>query len=200
MRTILFILILALCAIQCNNDNPEKESKLEPPENDPVLAEREAEAVASDTVELKQVFIFNRPDFFTLIKDGKASYWGYLQGVEKSDSSGPYFMSEYFSDTLSFELFYVPEDLSRRDKISFDSIEVARANDFQGYNCYAFVYPMVDPDKAEDYHADNTPYPVVVYSYYREKGSWKELDAATANDLTELSQIRMRAIYAAKGG
>ena len=133
------------------------------------------------------------PDFLQLGKRGQTvQYW--FQGVGKSDSSGPYTASEFFSDTLSFELVYYPRN---GDKTAVDASTVAKAaaNNYTDLICFVFVYPMQDPDKMKDEHADNVNYPVQVKAYVRKGDHWELKSLGVAQDLTALSRFKIRCIY-----
>ncbi len=135
------------------------------------------------------------PDFLTLSKnENTESSKGFLQGVNTSDSSGPYIFTEYYSDSLSFQLIYVSRSYEK-DAITFDSIQKAEGNDYRDFICYTFVYPMQNPDKMEDYHKDNVTYPVNVKCYVRKMKNWELLSESKVNDLRELSQYKIKCIY-----
>jgi hypothetical protein len=107
----------------------------------------------------------NPPDFLEISKKAKESFIGYLQGVEKSDSSGPFVIREYISDTLSFALIFSPKQVEK-SAVDFKAIRKAAANNYDDYLCLAFVYPMKNVDPAnKDYHVDTTPYPISIESY-----------------------------------
>lgn len=124
------------------------------------------------------------PDFLALSKN-KTRYKGYLQGVPMSDSSGPYIFSEYYSDTLSFRLFYLPKHQDKRT--GGDSLLMA------------FVLPMQDPDKMEDYHDDPVTYPVQVRCYARKDKVWRYVANETVNDITGLSMFQIKYILQETG-
>jgi len=153
------------------------------------------DSVKATTGEPKMDSISNAiPDFLLLAKaKNTTAYQGFLQGVEKNDSSGPYYFKEYYGDTLSFQLVYFPKTFDKR-LVNYDSIRKAEANNYSDYICFAFVYPMKDPDKMKD-HSDNVTYPVTVTSYVRKNGEWKLLSGSKAGNLTELSKYQTRCIY-----
>lgn len=156
----------------------------------------EGDSISNKTLtnQVQQDASYKVPDFLALSKNENAAYNGFLQGVDRSDSSGPYIYSEYFSDSLSFQLFFVPK-YQEKDIITFDSIRRAATSGYRDYFCLAFVYPMQDPDKMEDYHADNVVYPVNVKCYVRKDRIWEFLSESQVIDLTDLSQFKIRCIY-----
>ena len=134
------------------------------------------------------------PDFLAIANTVKNASRVYLQGVEKSDSSGPYVIKEFVGDTLSFDLIFYPKNGNKSD-VTFEGIKGARMNDYHDFYCFVFVYPMKDPDKMKDYHADNAVYPVVVNSYVRKENSWTFLSQAKARNLSELSEYEIKTLY-----
>ncbi|PZR07017.1 MAG: hypothetical protein DI539_24185, partial [Flavobacterium psychrophilum] len=136
------------------------------------------------------------PDYLALSKnENTESSRGFLQGVNTSDSAGPYIVTDYYSDSLSFQLLYVSRAYEK-EAITFDSIQKAELNGYKDFVCYTFVYPMLAPDKMKDYHNDNVTYPVNVKCYVRKVNGWKFLSESKVNDLRELSQYKIKCIYA----
>lgn len=134
------------------------------------------------------------PDFLGLSNNQTTEYKGYLQGVNKNDSSGPYIFKEYYSDSVSFQLFYLPKH-QQKSIVTFDSIKKAKDNDYRDYTLIAFVYPMQDPEKAEDYHEDNVKYPVSVKCYAKREKNWEYVSEQIVRDLTEFSQFQIKCIH-----
>jgi len=50
--------------------------------------------------------------------------------------------------------------------------------------------------ESPDYHKDNTPYPVVVKSYVLRNEFWILVSSCVAKNLTELSECKIRIMYA----
>jgi hypothetical protein len=50
------------------------------------------------------------------------------------------------------------------------NLDKYRWSDYKNFACFVFIFKMYDPDKMEDYHADNTQYPAFVKSYVRKNG------------------------------
>lgn len=191
MRNIFFVIVSFIivegCANPENSNNIVKKDTVE--QNSSQSNESKSIEKSKDKSNLEAA-----PDFLALSKNIDIAYQGYLQGVSKNDSSGPYFFKEYFSDTLSFQLIYFPKNKNRKN-VNYDSIKIAEANNYQDYICFAFVYLMLDPDKMKDYHADNVIYPVNVKTYVRKANNWEFLSQSKVKNLRELSQYEIKSIY-----
>lgn len=176
--------MLLMASWGCGNDNS---GNLKPKDN-PVVASQQEDS--SRLVKASMI-----PDFLALSKnENTESSKGFLQGVNTSDSSGPYIITEYYHDSLSFQLIYVSRSYEK-EAITFDSIQKAEGNDYRDFLCYSFVYPMQNPYKMEDYHEDNVTYPVNVKCYIRKMNDWEFLSESKVNDLRELSQYKIKCIY-----
>lgn len=133
-------------------------------------------------------------DFFKLANETKEVVRGWLQEVNFNDSSGPYVRKEFISDSLSFELIFFPRTIPK-DSVTFKMVDTAGKNNYKDFYCFSFVFPM-NAQTIENYHEDNTPYPVKVKSYILINGEWKLLSTSTANNLKELSSTEIKAMYA----
>ena len=178
MKRILFALVLMSLLYGCSDGETGK------------TVSKDSAAVNSSQAESNQPGNTGAPDFLGLSTNTSKEYKGYLQGVKNSDSSGPYVYKEYYSDTLSFKLFYVPKT-QEKSTVTFDSIKKAKENDFADYVLVGFVFPMQDPDVTND----NVKYPVSVKSYVRKEKNWRYLSEQTVKDLTELTQFQIKTIY-----
>jgi hypothetical protein len=152
MKYMSYVLMLPLIAWGCGNSGdpgavPKKDTVVQ---NSP--GQNEASADDKNAGE-------RTPDFLALSKTVTSAYKGNLAGVDVSDSSGPFVIKEFFSDTLSFRMIFYPRN-GQKDSVDFGSIARAADNNYQDYICFCFVYPMKDPEKMKDYHADNVSYPV----------------------------------------
>ena len=133
------------------------------------------------------------PDFLSFKM--KERSFGIFQNIDRTDSAGPYVHWKYYSDTLSFELIFYPKNISKK-LVEFSSFERKYGqNNYVDFNCFAFVYPMIDPEKDGDYHADNTPYPVTVKAYFRKNGLWNFVSSREVKNMTELSKYRVDVMY-----
>lgn len=195
MKNLFFIvasfIIVGGCANPENsNSNTKKKSATE---SSPRLSENKS------IPEKKNKSNFNvGPDFFALVKNVATAYQGFLQGVSKNDSSGPYIFKEYYSDTLSFQLIFFPKNMDK-GSVSFDSIKKAEANNYQDYICFAFTYPMQDPDKMKNYHGINIIFPVSVKAFVKKDEDWKLLSESKVYNLTQLSRYEIKCIYSSIG-
>ena len=182
-------LVYIFVALACNNpatvNSPEKEDSIKP-------TPRTNEIKPGNNAELQQSGI---PDFLDLVKNNTEKGRMWLQGVEKSDSTGPYVIEEFFSDTLNFRLLYYPRD-GNKAAVDFNTVANGKKNNFKDFICFAFVYPMKNPNTMEDEHAENTKYPVTVKAYVRKETVWNFSSESKVNSLKELSQFEIRSIYA----
>ena len=139
-------------------------------------------------------------DFLKISEDAKESFMGYMGGVEKSDSSGPYVTKEFVSDTLSFELFFFPRKLNK-NSVDFTAVKKAKSDNYRDFVCFAFVYPMKNSQNMNDskYHDDNITYPVVIKSYARRGQLWEFVSTFLANDLSELRRYEIKTMYSVMG-
>jgi hypothetical protein len=136
----------------------------------------------------------NVPDFLSLAKGAATTYQGFLQGVDRNDSSGPYLFREYFGDTLSFQIIFIPISGDKQHS-NFDSLKVSEANNYANFKCFAFIYPMHDPDKSKDFHASNEKYPVEIRTFVKRGARWEFLSESKVNNLTEMSRYKIKCIF-----
>jgi hypothetical protein len=135
------------------------------------------------------------PDFLALSRKVVEASKSYLAGVPNSDSSGPYVIKEYYSDTLSFRILLV---LKNRPNSSVEITSLdSSPNDYQDFIAYAFVYPMLNPDKI-GYHDSNVRYPVTVKTYFRNERTWKFLDSALVKNQIEFGRFEVSCIQEGK--
>ncbi len=134
------------------------------------------------------------PDFIALSKHSSTTIQAYLEGVENSDSNGPYVETDYYSDTLDFSLIYYPRNGNKK-RVELDSVTQDAATGFHNFVLFAFVYPMKDPVKMKDLHADNITYPLNVKAYYRRDTQWAYLSQDTVATLNELTEYQIRSMY-----
>ncbi len=133
-------------------------------------------------------------DFLGISKKNREANIGFLQGVAKSDSSGPYIIKDIITDTLSFRLLFYPKN-DDKSLVNFSNFKRAEDNNYQDYICFAFVYVMVDPYKMKDYHADNVRYPIIVKSFVRKKNDWDFVNSSKIQNQSELSKFEIKSIY-----
>lgn len=154
--------------------------------------------LASDTTVTdnmkKESTTANVPDFLLLAKGTSTTYQGFLQGVNRNDSSGPYLFREYFGDTLSFQIIFIPKSGDKQHS-NFDSLKVAETNNYADFNYVVFIYPMHDPDKSKDFHASNEKYPVEIKTFVKRATRWEFLSESKVNNLTEMSRYKIKCIF-----
>jgi hypothetical protein len=177
----IFCAVLLVLLISCSNTNNSSHDNVN--------------SVSKQEKDTSAEIFHGIPDFLKLVDAKSIGFRGNLQGVENTDSAGPYVCKEYFSDTLSFRLVYVPKYLKKND-ITFDSIANAKNNDFEDYVLVSFVYPMKHPDYVGK-GDDQIKYPLTVKTYVRKGNKWELVSKSRVNDLTELSQYQIKCIYSA---
>jgi hypothetical protein len=135
------------------------------------------------------------PDFIAIAKSQLVSAFGYLTLIPKNDSSGPYVMKKFKSDSINFDLLFYPKKLPKKLVILDSFEETYSKNKFEDFICFAFVYPMITDEKKRDYHDDDAIYPIIVKSYVRKNGRWYYLSSKMINNLKSLSRYKVDIIY-----
>ena len=142
--------------------------------------------------------------FFSNCQKWTGSSMGFLQEVEASkDSLGPFCFYECYDCKETFEIIFVYKDVKKRGQANHDFIwneyEKGCVNIFSNFECFAFVYPMRDPDKQKDVHAMNIDFPITVRVYERNTGdNWKFLKKIKVKTFKELSLLQFKTIYRLK--
>jgi|GEM_PF-4717100 len=134
------------------------------------------------------------PDFIKLSKLADEKGKIFLQGVDRSDSSGPYIVIDLALDTISFRLLFYPRS-GDKNGTDFKAISEGYANNFKDFICFAFVYKMRTKREMKDEHADPTDYPAAVKAYVKKTDAWEILGEGSANNLSELSRLEINWIY-----
>jgi len=132
-------------------------------------------------------------------KWSSGAYEGYLQGVEASkDSLGDFCFYECYDCKETFQIILVHKTQRGNDTDNsvWNEFENSCGNQYANFNCFAFVYPMRDPDKQKDVHAMNVDFPVTVRAYERTNGdSWRFLKKVRAKNFHALSLLQFKTIY-----
>lgn len=130
---------------------------------------------------------------------------GYLQGTNISkDSTGLFGFFDCYDNLHTYEIILVNKGgIKSRNLDSISSIDEKLDkgcdNDFSEFDCYAFVYPMRDPEKQDNMHAMNIAFPAVVKAYSRIKGdNWRFIKYLKANSFKEFSKFQFDVIYSKK--
>lgn len=118
----------------------------------------------------------------------------FLQGVERSDSSGPYIIKKYYGEPLTYSMIFYPKNIAK-DSVKLSMIRTAGLNRYRDFICFAFVYPMKNPSLLKDYHDSNVSYPISIKSYSHSDGKWTYLSEDSVHNVTELSRFEIRSIY-----
>ena len=138
-------------------------------------------------------FLFNCQKWSTGISEG------YLQGIEASkDSLGNFCFYQCYDCKETFEIIFVHKTKrgADTDDSMWNEFKDGCGNQYPDFNCFAFVYPMRDPDKQKDVHAMNVDFPVTVRVYERTIGdNWNFLKKVRAKNFHELSLLQFKTIY-----
>lgn len=132
------------------------------------------------------------------------SYSGYLQGVNSGqDSLGPFCFYESYGGKETFELVFAYKGIAERKDMDGDSLWNRFKNGckdkYPDFQCFAFVYPMRDPDKQDDMHALNFDLPLRIRAYKRVNAdSWQFLKTAKVKTFEAFGAFRFNAIYGLK--
>jgi hypothetical protein len=131
---------------------------------------------------------------------------GGLQGTNHSPDSTFYLcFADFYNCKETYTIIFLYKDFATRntlgndpiDKIFFDS-EIGK-DTFNDFQCYAFVYPKIDPEIQDDIHKSTIGYPVIVRSYKRVgRTTWKFIAKKTAKNFHEFSEFEFRTIYGLK--
>jgi len=132
----------------------------------------------------------------------KNQYIGGLQGTTASrDSTGLFGFVDCYTSPETYEIIFVPKGgIEKRTLHYITQIEKnfdnGCNNNFSGFDCYAFVAPMRDPEKQEDMHAMNMDFPLTVRAYERVgMDKWKLISVLKANTFAVYSNFEFQVIY-----
>lgn len=127
---------------------------------------------------------------------------GYLQGTTISkDSTGLFGFFDSYDSPLTYEIIFVAKGgIKSRSLDSISSVDEKLDkgcdNNFSDFDCYAFVYPMRDPEKQDDMHAMNIDFPVNVKAYIKVEGdNWRLVKQIKTNSFKEFSKFQFDVIY-----
>ena len=127
------------------------------------------------------------------------SSMGYLQEVpSRKDSLGAFCFYECYDCKETFEIVFIHKNKQGPDTDNsvWDEFEKSCHNNFSNFNCFAFVYPMRDPDKQKDIHAMNIDFPVMIKAYERiTNDNWKFVKEIKAKKFKEFSLFQFKTIY-----
>jgi hypothetical protein len=186
MRNLLAGIMLIPLITQCNNTkHPDNPISKDSSERTAQQAENELSNISNSS---------KMSDFLTLVGNSMEAGKYSLQGVTYSDSAGPYVIKQFYSDSLDFDLLFYPKNGDKK-VVDFDAVRKGKSNGYKDFICFAFVYPMQNPDSMQDYHADNTTYPVLVKAYARKSTTWNFIAQSKVNSLSEMSEFKIKIIY-----
>jgi len=157
-------------------------------------------AVAKENVENKKMSMNDTAGFFS-----NCQHWTYglfmgnLQGVNASkDSLGAFCFYECYDCKETFRIIFIHKSKSANNtnKAVWSEFENGCNEKYPNFNCFAFVYPMRDPDKQKDVHAMNIDFPVIVKTYERmADDNWRFIKQVKAETFKELALLQFRTIY-----
>ena len=110
MREMLVLMMLIFEVVGCSDIRTNKHIRVD-------SAKTEPDSLNTDTQEnfpKKFPVAAVKINFLGIAKDAEESWFGNLQGVQVSDSSGPYVFKQFISDTLSFQLIFYPKRFKKK--------------------------------------------------------------------------------------
>lgn len=130
------------------------------------------------------------------------SWQGALQASNHERDSIHYLcFAACYDCAKTFEIvFLYGNSVSERKKLGYDGIWKIFQNGcssfFSGFDCYAFVVRMKDPETLEDIHETNMAFPLSVEIYKRvQNDSWRFIKIDTVKDLESYQELRFKSIY-----
>lgn len=141
--------------------------------------------------------------FFQNCEDLKAhSSIGALQLIKVSkDSAGLFCFAACYDCKETYEIvFNYKCSVEERNMLGLKGIESAFdsgcSNNFNKFDCYAFVTPMIDPDKQKDVHALNINFPTTVKIYKRIfDDRWELKKKIKVKSIKEYIMLQFKTIY-----
>jgi hypothetical protein len=128
-----------------------------------------------------------------------SEFTGYLQEVEaRKDSTGPFCFYECFDCKETYRLIFVHKTDKKgvSDDAIWNEFNNSCADKFKNFECFAFVYPMKNPDKQKDVHASTIKFPNVVKVYERIlDDNWKFLKMQSVESFRELTRLQFNIIH-----
>ncbi len=130
---------------------------------------------------------------------------GALMGINRNnDSTGYLCFAECYDCKEAYQIIFVHKGgVSARKRLGYEEISKefhnGCKNNFESFDCFAFVNPMRDPDKQKDEHAMNIDFPVIVKIYKRTIGdNWKFIERSKAKTFEEYQMVLFKTIYGIK--
>jgi len=202
-KNLFFILLLELLT-QCNPSTTDQ----------PVVKKNDStQQQSAISFKENQKKYFDSIDFFKdcdkLIEF--SSFQG-LQGTDKSrDLTGYLCIADCYDCKETYELIFKYKaglekikSIEIEEDVIFNIFKSGCSNQFSDFDCYAFVYPMRQPEPGECADKNGKPincdsgvdYPVKVKAYYREAGNhWIFLEEKKIKDFEALSLFFYHATY-----
>lgn len=184
--------ILVIACISCNDSVSLTSSKTD---------QSNVDSVSSVTFpEKREVTVKDTTGFLSNCQNwNSGTSMGYLQGVKSDkDSLGAFSFYECYDCDNTFQIIFIHKNKRGvdNDNSVWDEFERSCSNKYENFNCFAFVYPMRDPDKQKDVHEMNIDFPVTVKAYERiTDDNWRFVKKIEAKTFKELSSFQFLIIY-----
>jgi hypothetical protein len=129
------------------------------------------------------------------------SYIGALQGIKHpKDSTGLFCFIPNYAAPKTYEVVLAYKGIENRNLDKYEEMSKAFnqgcGNNFAKFDCFAFVAPMLDPEKQPDLDSPTMEFPLNVQIYKRESnGRWKPVAGRLVNSFGEYSELRFNTIY-----
>jgi hypothetical protein len=155
--------------------------------------------------------VSKKPDTLTVDTTGllidckvlfRKSYIGGLQGTSSTKDSTGYmcFMDCYVCPNTYEIVFAYKEGVKSRKALGYEGLgkyfDAGCDNSFANFDCFAFVLPLVDPEKQKDMHALNMSFPIKVKIYKRIMAdNWHLINEVNVNSFEEYGSLQFKTIY-----
>jgi hypothetical protein len=127
---------------------------------------------------------------------------GSLQGVEAAKDSIAFmcFMRCYTCANTYKIIFVYKGGVETRKALSHDSLHYAFENgcdnNFTNFDAFAFILPLIDPEKQEDEHGSSMKFPDTVKIYKHINGdNWHFMKKVKVNSFEEYGRLEFNSIY-----
>src|SRR6185437_11110150 len=143
-------------------------------------------------------------NYFELPSDSNVeSMCGRLQNTKHStDSIMGLGFKESYDSLKPYEIIFLYKTVKKRVELGEDSIckifscKEQMLKGFSDFDCYAFIYPHLDPTELEEGDDNEIIFPVFVKSYKRvDKSNWAFRGSSKVNSYEELDEFEFKTIY-----
>lgn len=187
-------LIIGLCIlIGCKqpsekNTLPQKEDSI----SQDTIAETEIKKIPATQ---KQETKIEKIDFNFLSDCDSLEMWlGGIQGVDVSDSTGPFIMAQCFSNKHFDLIVYCDSEIGLKEGTDYN--EKVIKNGINGAEYYAFEIPKKIPEEPEnEFDTYDYVFPSIVKIYKLFEDGWYLIKKENINSFEELGRLKMNSIY-----